>query len=154
MDKKQYIAYEIIASSFLLSLIEDGIGIDETDSEGKEELIKRLKARGGHAQLIIFLTGFAGAGKSTCVTIAQRFCYEFCRSVGVGWDDNTFLFTATTGSAAGLFGGRTIHDAAFLNGQEKNISRKRREEWQRVRILIIDEILFFTRKISRKLTVT
>ena len=83
LDKKQYIAYEIIASSFLLSLIEDGIGIDATDSECKEELVKRLKARGGYAQLIMFLTGFSRAGKSTCVTIAQRFCYEFCRAVGV-----------------------------------------------------------------------
>ena len=33
LDKKQYIAYEIIASSFLLSLIEDGAAIDATDSE-------------------------------------------------------------------------------------------------------------------------
>ena len=32
LDKKQYITYEIIASSFLLSLIEDGVGIDETHS--------------------------------------------------------------------------------------------------------------------------
>ena len=151
LDKKQYIAYEIIASSFLLSLIEDGVGIEETHSECKDELIKRLKARGCHPQLIMFLTVFSRARKSTCVTIAQRFCYEFCRSVGVGWDDNTFLFTATTGSAASLFGGRTIHDAAFLIGAEKNISRKKREEWQRVRILIIDGISFFTRKNLKKL---
>ena len=111
LDKKQYIAYEIIAFSFLLSLIEDGVGIDATDSECKEELVKRLKARGGHAQLIMFLTGFSGAGKSTCVAIAQRFCYEFCRAVDVAWDNSMFLFTATTGSAAGLLAGRTIHDA-------------------------------------------
>ena len=111
LDKKQYIAYEIIASSFLLSLIEDGVGIEETHSECKDELIKRLKARGGHPQLIMFLTGFSGAGKSTCVAIAQRFCYEFCRAVDVAWDNSMFLFTATTGSAAGLLAGRTIHDA-------------------------------------------
>ena len=151
LDKKQFIAYEIIACSFLLSLVEDGVGFDMIDSEHRNEVIKRLKDRGGQGQLIMFLTGFAGAGKSTCIKIAQRFCYEFCRAVGAAWDDNTFLFTATTGSAAGIFGGRTIHDAAFLSGKEKNISRKRRDEWQRVKILIIDEISFFTRKNLEKL---
>ena len=89
------------------------------DSEYRNELVKRLIDRGGQAQLVMFLTGFAGAGKSTCVKIAQSFCYEFCRAVAAAWDDNTFLFTATAGSAAELFGGRTIHDAAFLSGKEK-----------------------------------
>ncbi|KAL7451888.1 hypothetical protein ACHAWC_005630, partial [Mediolabrus comicus] len=55
----------------------------------------------------MFLTGFAGAGKSTCVTIAERFCFEFCRAVSIPWNDDTFLFTATTGAAASLFGGTT-----------------------------------------------
>ena len=67
----------------------------------------------------MFLTGFAGAGKSTCVKISQRFCYEFCRAVSIPWNSDTFLFTATTGLAASLFGGQTIHDAAFLSGAEK-----------------------------------
>ncbi|KAL7493251.1 hypothetical protein ACHAWT_002307 [Skeletonema menzelii] len=92
----------------------------------------------------MFLTGFAGAGKSTCVTIAQRFCFEFCRAVSIPWNNDTFLFTATTGAAASLFNGRTIHDAAFLNGKESNISNALRQQWQNVSLLIIDEISFFT----------
>ena len=116
LDKKQYITYEIIVSSFLFSLIEDGVGINMTNSECKEDLVKRLKARGGHAQLIMFLTGISRAVKSTCVTIAQCFYYEFFRAVGVAWDESKFLFMATAGSTAGLFGGREIHNAVFLNG--------------------------------------
>ena len=35
-----------------------------------EALIEELKIRGGHDQLIMFLTGAAGAGKSTTTKIA------------------------------------------------------------------------------------
>ena len=63
--------------------------------------------------------------------------------MSIPWYDNTFLFTATTGSAASHLQGHTIHNAAFLDGNEKNISKKKRDEWQKVRILIIDKIFFF-----------
>ena len=65
-------------------------------------------------------------------------------SIG-SWNNDTFLFTSTSGSAASLFRGMTIHEAEFLNGKEKNISKKTREDWRHVHILIIDEIPFFTR---------
>ena len=72
--------------------------------------------------------------------VAQRFCLEFCHVASIPWDANTFLFTATTGSAAALFDGHTIHDAAFLNGAERNISAAKRKQWSEVFLLIIDEI--------------
>ena len=121
------------------------------DPHEKEALITQLKARGGPEQLVRFLMGFAGAGKSTCVKVAQRFCCEFCSAVSIPWNNNTFLFTATTGSAASLFEGQTIHDDASLNSDEKNISNKKKQEWKNIRILIIDEISFFTRVILEKL---
>jgi hypothetical protein len=152
LDEKQYVAYEIIACSFLLDMVNGHADcLHGMNRQQRTKLIQKLEARGGREQLIMFLTGFAGAGKSTCVKIAQRFCYEFCRAVSVYWADNAFYFTSTTGSSAALFGGHTIHDAAFLNGQEKNISNKKRQEWQNVRILIIDEISFFTTSSLEKL---
>ena len=57
LDKKQYIAYEIVACSSLLYLVKDGVDIDIFNSEYKDKLIKRLTADGGHVQLNIFLTG-------------------------------------------------------------------------------------------------
>ncbi len=81
-------------------------------------IVPRLEARGGQSQLIMFLTGPAGSGKSTAVKVAQQFCYNFCLAVGVMWSDHTFLFTAYTGAAASLFGGVTISKAAFLNQQK------------------------------------
>ena len=47
-----------------------------TDSESDtEELVAELKVRGGQDQLIMFLTGPAGAGKSTAMKVALRFCF-------------------------------------------------------------------------------
>ncbi len=88
------------------------------------DIVHRLEARGGQNQLIMFLTGPAGSGKSTAMQVAQQFCYDFCLAVGVMWSDRIFLFTAYTGAAASLFGGVTISKAAFLN-QQKGIESQR-----------------------------
>ena len=161
LDEKQYAAYEIIACSFILKIINDEDGnmsgsfVHKLESDQKKEILSHLKAKGGQEQLIMLLSGFAGAGKSSCVKVAQRFCFEFCQVVSLPWTSNTFLFTATTGAAASLFEGKTIHDAAFLNGDEKNISDAKRRQWKDVGILIIDEMSFFTitnvEKLDRRL---
>ena len=88
LDHKQYIAYEMICCSFLLGLINDGEKkgtrlsecLDlclEDCSRKKKDLTEELHARSGEEQLRMFLTGPAGAGKSTAVKVAQRFCFEF-----------------------------------------------------------------------------
>ncbi len=53
------------------------------------------------------------------------------------------IFTAYTGLVASLFGGVTISKAAFLN-QQKQLSVDNRNEWQDVRIVIIDEVSFMS----------
>ena len=157
LDEKQYIAYEMIACTFLLGLVEDGndpnttlySGLTQTmrgnDSMTINDIKRRLKARGGQSQLIMFLTGPAGSGKSTAVKVAQQFCFDFCLAVGVMWSDATFLFTAYTGAAASLFGGVTISKAAFLNKQIA-LTLEDKNEWQDVRILIVDEVSFMSDK--------
>ena len=94
-------------------------------------IVRRLEARGGQSQLIMFLTGPAGSGKSTALKVAQQFCYDFCLAVGVMWSDRTFLFTAYTGAAVSLFGGVTISKVAFLN-QQKALSLNNKNTWQDV----------------------
>ena len=93
LDERQYIAYEIIACTFLLQLVYEGrdgtsilgqylgSALGTGRKEDMDRLVEHLKARGGMDQLIMFLTGPAGAGKSTAVKVAQRFCFEFCRTV-------------------------------------------------------------------------
>ena len=77
------------------------------------DVVDLLRALGGREQLVLFLTGPAGAGKTTAVKLAQRFCFKFCNAVSIMWSDKTFLFPAYTGSAASFFGGVTISKAAF-----------------------------------------
>ena len=150
LDEKQYAAYEIIACTFLLELVEEvrdkssilgkylGSALGST-KEDMDLLVENLEARRGmnkhQNQLLMFLTGPAGSGKSTAAKVAQRFCFEFCAAVSVMWHDETFFFTACSGSAAALFRGVTIHSAAFMNGRVTDEARK---QWKNVRILVID----------------
>ena len=64
------------------------------------------------------------------------------------WYDETFLFTACSGSAAAIFGGITIHSAAVLNGK---VTDKARKTWKNVDILMIDEISYFSDNDFKKL---
>jgi hypothetical protein len=121
LDEKQYITYKMIACTFLLSLVKDRNVLSTTlftslqktvggnpSSETIKDIVDKLQARGGQEQLIMFLTGSAGSGKSTAVRVAEQFCYEFCLAIGIMWSDTTFLFTAYTKAAASLIGRTTI----------------------------------------------
>ncbi len=120
------------------------------------DTVKKLEARGGREQLLLFLTGPAGSGKSTAMRVVEQFCYEFCMVVGgVIWGDKTFLFTAYTGSAASLIGGVTISTAAYLNLQ-RQLNDNDINQWKDVRILVIDKISFINnstfKNLNRQLT--
>jgi hypothetical protein len=160
LDRIQYIAYEVICSSFLLNLIRDSLESQSSMASGftdshedlrderttfiKQKVEQKLKDLGAKEQLLMFVTGPAGAGKSTAIDVAQQFCFQFCKSMDILWGDKTFLFTAITGCAAALFGGVTLHSAAYLNSKSKNISPGMLQNWEQVQMLIIDEISFST----------
>jgi hypothetical protein len=121
----------MIACTFLLGLVKDGndsntmlfTSLQKTmGGESSKEIadfVKKMEARGGQEQLLLFLRGPAGSGKSTGMRVAEQFCYEFCVAVGVMWSDTTLLFTAYTGSAASIIGSVTISKAAYLNLQRQ-----------------------------------
>ncbi len=89
----------MIVCTFLLGLVNDGNNPNTTlysclgQTMGStatleiNNIFHRLEATGGQSQLIMFLTGSAGFGKSTAVKVAQQFCYDFCLAVGVMWSD-------------------------------------------------------------------
>ena len=89
LDEKQYIMYEVLACTFLLYLINkqdvDGRPVLARKMSGElgsershdmDRLTEILEARGGRKQLIMFVTGLAGSGKSTRINVAQRLCGE------------------------------------------------------------------------------
>jgi hypothetical protein len=85
LDEKQYIAYEMIACTFLLGLVKDGNDSNTTlftslqktmggeSSKEIADIVRKLEARGGQEQLLLFLTGPAGSGKSTTMRMAKQF---------------------------------------------------------------------------------
>ncbi len=85
----------MIACTFLLGLVKDGLDSNTTlfaclqktvggkSSKEITEIVKRLRARGGKEQLLMFLAGPAGSGKSNATRVAEQCCYEFCVAVGV-----------------------------------------------------------------------
>jgi hypothetical protein len=84
----------MIACTFLLGLVHDGNDpnttlysclrhtMGSTATLNINDIVHRLKARGGESQSIMFLTGLAGSGKSTAVKGAQQFYYDFLLSSG------------------------------------------------------------------------
>jgi hypothetical protein len=146
----------MIACTFFLNLVKDGNDSSTTlftslqktiggnsSSEIIKDIVDKLQARGGQEQLIMFLTGPAGSGKSTAMRVAEQFWYEFCLAVGIMWSDTTFLFTAYTGAAVSLIGGTTILKTAYLN-QKRPISDNDINEWNDVQILVIDKVSFMS----------
>ena len=91
-----------------------------------DDIKMQLLATGGMYQLLLFLTGPAGAGKTTVIKAAEGFCYKFYYLCNVLWSDTTFSYAAYTGSTALAFGGQTIIKAsgmlpqAFLIYNEQN----------------------------------
>jgi hypothetical protein len=89
LDDKQYIAYEMIACTFLLGLVKDGNDSNTTlftslqktmGGESSKEIadtVRKLEAEGSQENFFLFLTGSAGSGKSTAMRVAKQFCYEF-----------------------------------------------------------------------------
>ena len=163
LDEKQYITYEIICCTFLLSQLDETGSQDSIikqyvtnamrnqdrqttptlsqDQQSSLNTVKKLlKSRGGEDQLRLFLTGPAGAGKTTAIKAAETFCYRFCMHAGIQWTDTSFFYTAYTGSAASAFGGRTIVKASGM--WSKGISEEQKNDWRNCRILVIDEISF------------
>ena len=156
LDEKQFIAFKVICCSFFLLLVMNGTeedagwsnflssGLDCGCIEERTELIETLENFGAMRQLVMFLTGPAGCGKSTCVELAQKYCHKFCQLAGLSFDETTFYFTSSTGSSACLFGGNTIHSAAHL--AKTRITDALCEEWKHVKILVIDEVSFLSDK--------
>ena len=75
---------------------------------------KHLDNNGAKDQLVMFLSGKAGSGKSHVIESVRIFLKVFCDNCDIPFNDDIIKITACTGSAASLFvSGKTIHGAAF-----------------------------------------
>ncbi len=138
LDTKQQLAFKTIFSSFIISYLKDPTC--EISILLKENLCNQLKKQGAEEQLIMFVTGPAGSGKSHVIQCCQIFCKQFCDAIRKPFDFSVFPITATTNTAASQLGGKTIHIAAMLNNRRISIDLSTEVDWTMTKLLIIDEI--------------
>ena len=155
LDLKQAAAFEILACSFILSCLDD-YKITESElnklftSTGLTDKVQRLQSlkamlnqKGSKRELVMFLSGMGGSGKSTVIKAFYKFANHLCDYLGWTWHDNTIKLTAMTGSAASLLDkANTLHMTACLN--KTKISDEEQDKWVGTKMLFIDEISFMT----------
>jgi hypothetical protein len=115
----------------------------------KNHIIEGLKSLGGKDQLIMFLTGPAGAGKTTSIKLTQTFCEKFSLACSIPFDQYSFYFTAYTGAASSEYGGITTLSALQIKPMSNDIteaSESTRSTLNKVKILIMDKISFMSVK--------
>ena len=157
LDFKQTVAFEVMACSYLLKAIEiNNINMRQIQKVfcediqfclSKQEKLKELKnllhSKGGETQLFMFLSGMGGSGKSRVINAVKTYIAYISHKFNWHFDFHTIKITAMTGSAAALLNdGRTLHSAACLNKDNKNIDDNDRREWKYTNMLIIDEVSF------------
>ena len=110
----------------------------------KTQLIQELCSRGAKEQLLMFLSGKAGSGKSHVIKTALAFLKKFCNNCDIPFDSDVVKVTAVTGCAAAnlkIPGATTIDRAAHLT----NLNPKRQHpDWINTNLLFIDEISFMS----------
>ena len=131
LDFKQSVAFEIMSCSFILKSLEVQNITEETLQQffGENENIqkkytnclkgfkKSMKDKGGEDQLIMFLSGMGGTGKSEVI----KAFVEFAKGISIffdwNYDSNVIKVSAYTGAAAcQIPNGRTLHSTVGLCG--------------------------------------
>ena len=164
LDFKQSVAFEIMASSFILKSLQMHKVTQEcieiyfkNNEEEKSKCVNSLlrlknamKKKGGEKKLIMFLSGMGGTGKSEVVKAFVYFVENISYFFGWNYDSDTVKITALTGAAAcQIPNGKTIHNQACLNS--KKITQANVDCWKSTKMLIIDEISFMNEDTLEKL---
>ena len=168
LDNDQKRSFEIIAGSFILTFFDDCYdNLDEMINDGmsqrqtrnheflsekhKLQLLVDYQSRRGDAnQLICFLHGPGGSGKTTVIDLVMQYAEEYSKYLHYRFTSRTIVVTALTGVAASILLGETTHSAVLLN-QKKEIEAEQVEVWAKTRLLVIDEISFADKHFFSKL---
>jgi hypothetical protein len=101
-----------------------------------------MSGMGHKQQLIMFMTGAGGSGKTRVINAVLMYAKGFCKELQYVFDKRMIVVTALTGVAATLINGETMHSAAKLFNAK--ITAEHIMEWANTRLVIIDKILFAT----------
>lgn len=148
LDLGQQHAFEVLCATVILTFVDDSIK-GELDNDLIRELHKSREALSdlsrescrGEKPLRLFLTGPAGAGKSTILSALISYIQQFCTNIGLIYDKNVIRLTALTGAAATEIKGQTTHKECKLSSKSK-INEQDIREWLNTRLIVVDEISF------------
>ena len=151
IDETQQRAFEVITSIFVLTFHDEaernenttGITLEPRSRHNYIKLRRQLKSLAGirnHDQLVMFLSGAGGSGKTEVINSVLAYAKGFCKEIEYVFDKRMIVVTAMSGVAATLINGETVHSAAHLNC--KKITVEHQKEWANARMIIVDEISF------------
>ena len=105
-----------------------------------------MKDKGGEDNLVMFLSGMGGTGKSEVIK-------AFVKSISIyfdwNYDTDVVKITALTGAAAcQIPEGKTIHSVTGLCG---TVGQSHMEAWKSTQMLIVDEVSFLSEHLLVKL---
>ena len=164
LDFKQSVAFEIMACSFILksltvhniseNVLSDFFKENETKRNKYTDCLKGFKQsmrdKGGEDQLIMFLSGMGGTGKSEVI----KSFVEFVKGISIffdwNYDENVIKVSAYTGAAAcQIPNGKTLHSTVGLMGRNK-LTQEKIDSWKSTMMLIIDEVSFLSEHLLEK----
>ena len=163
LDLHQKRAFQLILSNFLLTFHKDAeveerlfevatVG-DRSQRRRHTDLRKELVGLSGIAksetQLLLFLSGPGGSGKSEVIKTVLARAKSFCEELKFPFSKRTIVVTALTGAAATMINGETTAMACHLEASD--ITPDHITEWKEARSLIIDEISFASKDALTKL---
>ena len=153
-DREQRHAFVTASAAFCLRIHMEALkhrdNMQRTDVVRLERKRKKLLVRVRTGQLIAFLNGPGGTGKSHVVAAIVRYCKRLCENLNVNFDRRTIVVTAMSGSAAVSINGETAHMACCIN-KKAAIPQQEIERWKHAYLLIIDEISFASKSFIEKL---
>ena len=132
IDVKQSVAFKIMACSFVLkslttqNITENTLQSFFHENESKRNRYtdclkgfkKRMKDKGGEDNLVMFLSGMGGTGKSEVIKAFIHFAKSISTYFDWNYDTDVIKTIAYTGAAAcQIPDGRTIHSQASLMGK-------------------------------------
>ena len=148
-DEHQRIAFKSISAAFVVKFME----LHTIQKNTKKRLHEKTFLEGLHTvcdqkQLIGFLSGAGGTGKSKVINSVIDYCKKLCTYYMVPFTKRTIVVTAMTGSAAVSIFGETAHSAFCLM---RTITAKDIEEWRDTLMVIVDEISFANISVLEKI---
>ncbi|KAG7371411.1 PIF1-like helicase [Nitzschia inconspicua] len=142
-DEDQRQTFECLTASFVLKLYQRARAEETSLESTKKRFLNTeknvLEKVNRGAQLICFLSGPGGTGKSFVITSYVRYCSEVCSNLRIKFDSKTIVVSAITGAAAVSIRGQTTASALCL---KRHIIEDDVKQWENTYAVVADEISF------------